>query len=117
MGFHFFKESRARIIICEILLGLLGAIIDVSMSISSSMCEIHLNNSKMTKLALFKSGISIGNDILGTMTNTLLFAYISGFMTLIIWFRLLDYSFETIINAKVFVQKFSKFYQVALELF
>ncbi len=92
----------SKIVICEILIGLLGAIIDVSISISSSMNEIFKNNMSITKKNLLKSGINIGKDILGTMTNTLLFAYIGGFMTLIIWFNALNYSVWEIINAKVF---------------
>lgn len=92
----------SKIVICEILIGLLGAIIDVSISISSSMNELNKNDPKITKNSLFKSGMSIGKDILGTMTNTLLFAYISGFMTLIIYFNELNYSISTIFNEKVF---------------
>lgn len=92
----------SKIVICEILIGLLGAIIDVSISISSSMNEIYRNNLLITQYELFKSGMNIGKDILGTMTNTLFFAYISGFMTLMIYFNQLNYSLATIINAKVF---------------
>lgn len=92
----------AQISICEILIGLLGAIIDVSISISSSMYEIYKSNVLKTKYELLKSGMNIGKDILGTMTNTLLFAYIGGFMTLIIYFKELHYSIGDILNAKVF---------------
>ena len=92
----------STIVICEIVIGLLGAIIDVSISISSSMNEIYKNNTLITQHELFKSGMNIGKDILGTMTNTLFFAYISGFMTLMIYFNQLKYSLATIINAKVF---------------
>jgi len=92
----------SRVVISVILIALLGAIIDVSISISSSMNEIYMNNTSITKNSLFKSGMNIGLDILGTMTNTLLFAYISGFMTLIIWFVTMSYTFTDIINAKVF---------------
>lgn len=91
-----------RVVMCEILIGLLGAIIDVSISISSSMNELLNNNTSISKNALLKSGINIGKDILGTMTNTLLFAYIGGFMTLIVWFYDLHYSASDIINAKIF---------------
>lgn len=91
-----------EIVICEVLIGLLGAITDVSISISSSLNELYINNSSVKKKDLIKSGINIGRDILGTMTNTLLFAYISEFMTLIIYFKELNYSFSTILNAKVF---------------
>ena len=98
----FVRLDFSRVVICEILIGLLGAIIDVSISISSSMNEIFKNNQSISKGALLRSGISIGKDVLGTMTNTLFFAYIGGFMTLIIWFRVLNYSFLDIVNAKVF---------------
>ncbi len=92
----------SKIVICQILIGLLGAIIDVSISISSSMNEIYKNNPLIPQHRLFKSGMNIGKDILGTMTNTLLFAYIGGFMTLIIYFTELKYSLVTILNEKVF---------------
>ena len=91
-----------KIVICQVLIGLLGAIIDVSISISSSMNEIHKNDLLIKQISLFHSGMNIGKDILGTMTNTLLFAYIGGFMTLMIYFNQLNYSLATITNAKVF---------------
>lgn len=92
----------SKIVVCEILIGLLGAIIDVSISISSSMNEIYSHNISISKGTLLKSGINIGKDILGTMTNTLLFAFISGFMTLIVWFSKMHYSITYILNRKIF---------------
>jgi uncharacterized membrane protein len=97
------KLNFTKIVICQILIGLLGAIIDVSISISSSMNEIYKNNLLISEISLLKSGINIGKDILGTMTNTLLFAYIGGFMTLIIYFNELKYAILDILNKKVFV--------------
>lgn len=91
-----------KIVFCEILIGLLGAIIDVSISISSSLYEIYKNNPNTQKQNLFLSGMNIGRDVLGSMVNTLFFAYIAGFMTLIIFFKELHYSPLTILNAKVF---------------
>jgi uncharacterized membrane protein len=92
----------SKIVICQILTGLLGAIIDVSISISSSMYEVYRGNSSISKNSIFSSGMNIGKDILGTMTNTLLFAFIGGFTTLIIYFDQLKYSISDILNAKVF---------------
>lgn len=92
--------------ICVILLSFIGAIIDVSISISSAMNELYKNNPKITMKELYRSGINIGKDIIGTMTNTLFFAYISSFMTLIIWTESLKYSFHEIINSKVFCNEF-----------
>ncbi|MCT4686216.1 YibE/F family protein [Vallitalea sp.] len=98
----YIKLDFSTIVICEILIGLLGAVIDVSISISSSMNELYNTNSLITKKSLFDSGMNIGKDILGTMTNTLFFAYISGFMALIIYFSSLHYSIADIFNNKVF---------------
>lgn len=92
----------ATIIMCEMLIGLLGAIIDVAISIASPLNEIYENNPHMSRESLIRSGLSIGRDIMGTMTNTLLFAYIGGFTALIIWFNDLSYSFSDILNAKIF---------------
>ncbi|MHB8062212.1 MAG: YibE/F family protein [Ruminiclostridium sp.] len=91
----------SKLVISEILIGLLGAIIDVSISISSSMNEIFKNNMLTTKSNLLKSGINIGRDILGTMSNTLLFAFISGFMTLLMWLNTVSYPINDIINSKI----------------
>lgn len=92
----------SKIVVCEVLVGLLGAIIDVSISISSSMNELYKNDLLSSQNNLFKSGMNIGKDILGTMTNTLFFAFISGFMTLIIYFTELHYSIVDVLNSKVF---------------
>lgn len=91
----------SKLVICEILLGLLGAIIDVAISISSSIYEMYKSNPDSSKSELIMSGMNIGKDILGTMTNTLLFAFIGGFMTLAIYFNELHYSLGDVLNAKV----------------
>ena len=98
----FVQINFAKIVICQILIGLLGAIIDVSISISSSMNELFKSDSLISQKRLFSSGMNIGKDILGTMTNTLLFAFIGEFMALIILFNESHYSLADTLNAKVF---------------
>lgn len=90
------------IVMCELLIGLLGAVIDVAISIASPLNELKAANPHLSRQALFHSGLSIGKDIMGTMTNTLLFAYIGGFTALVIWFYDLHYSLGEILNAKIF---------------
>lgn len=90
------------LVFCALLFGVVGAIIDVSITVSSSMNEIYLKNPHISRKEIFKSGLNIGRDILGAMTNTLLFAYIGGFMTLIIWFNSLHYPIADILNDKIF---------------
>jgi len=91
-----------NIAIAIILIGLIGATVDSSIAISSALFEVYENNKKLSKKELFNSGINIGKDILCTTANTLLFAFLGEFMTLLIWFESLHYSLGEIINAKTF---------------
>ena len=59
-----------------VILGDVGAVMDVSVSISSSLKELHDQVEQPTFLGLVKSGVTIGRDIMGTMANTLVLAYI-----------------------------------------
>ncbi|MFX3616282.1 MAG: YibE/F family protein [Sporolactobacillus sp.] len=80
----------------------IGAMIDASMSISSSMYQVLEMNPDLGSQKLLNAGMKIGRDIIGTTTNTLYFALIGGYLTLMIWFKTLNYSFENIINSKIF---------------
>lgn len=76
------------IFISEIILGGLGAIMDISISMSSSLNELIEKDNKITKKALIKSGFNIGKDIMGTMINVLFFTYLCTSMAnLTIFFR------------------------------
>jgi len=66
-----------------ILMGALGAVMDVSMSIASSINEVKQNRPNSTTTELIKSGMNIGRDIMGTMANTLILAYVGGSMYVI----------------------------------
>lgn len=97
IGVDFVRISSSVIIMSTI-----GAITDVAISISSPMQEIFERNPKITKRELFKSGLTIGTDILGSNANTLFFAFIGGYMALLIWFKDLTYTFGEIVNSKIF---------------
>ncbi|AJE12813.1 YibE/F family protein [Clostridium botulinum] len=73
-----------NIFFATVLIGALGAVMDVSMSISSSMSEIREANGNISTAKLMKSGMNIGRDIMGTMSNTLVLAYASGATFLIL---------------------------------
>ena len=57
----------------SILLCGLGAIMDISITISSSLYELILKDKKITKSSLLKSGKEISKDIVGTMINVMLY--------------------------------------------
>ena len=92
----------AKIAVCTIIMGTIGAITDTAISISSAMNEISIHNPLIDRFGLFKSGMNVGRDILGTTTNTLYFAFIGGYLALILWFKDLSYSLGEVVNSKVF---------------
>ena len=57
---------------------------DVGMSIASSIHEISENAKGMTVRQLIKSGMNIGKDVMGTMTNTLILAYVGSSLIVIL---------------------------------
>ncbi|WP_234124485.1 YibE/F family protein [Clostridium hydrogenum] len=81
---EFLTHPPEQLFYIELLIGTLGAIMDIAISISSSINEIFNSNPAIEKKLLIKSGREIGKDIMGTMSNTLLFAYISGSIPIIL---------------------------------
>ena len=102
------KIDFTNIAISMILISLIGATVDSSIAISSALYEVYDNNKNLSKKDLFLSGMNIGKDILCTTNNTLMFAFLGEFMTLLIWFYKGDYSFLEIVNTKTFVSEMIK---------
>lgn len=102
------KIDFSNITISLILISLIGATTDTSIAISSALYEVYDNNKYLTRKELYKSGINIGKDILCTTTNTLLFAFLGDFMTLVIWFYKGNYPLFDVVNAKVFAGEIIK---------
>ncbi len=68
-----------------IIISALGAVMDVAMSISSSLEEVHAANPALSRKELFRSGMNIGRDMAGTMTNTLILAFLGSEFSYIIF--------------------------------
>lgn len=68
------------IIFASVTIGAMGAVMDVAMSMSSSLHELKMKVGKMSPAELYKSGMVIGRDMMGTMANTLVLAYIGSAM-------------------------------------
>nr|WP_286673992.1 MULTISPECIES: YibE/F family protein [unclassified Clostridium] len=89
------------IMFAGILISALGAVMDVAMSISSSIFEIHSINKDMSISNLFKSGMNIGRDIIGTMANTLILAFAGGSLNLLILIYSSNMTFNRLMNLDV----------------
>lgn len=80
--------SLKGILISGIIIGALGAVMDVAISIASSIQEIAVANQDYSHKDLFGSGMNIGRDIIGTMVNTLILAYTGASLSLILVFAM-----------------------------
>lgn len=67
-----------------IIIASLGAVMDVAMSISSAVTELSSVDPTLSPGRLFKSGMNIGRDMIGTMTNTLILAFVGSSLNLMI---------------------------------
>ncbi len=66
------------ILFSGILLGALGAIMDVAMSVASAVEEVKKANPTLSPVQLTRAGMQVGRDVMGTMANTLILAYAGG---------------------------------------
>ena len=82
-----------------IIISSLGAVMDVSMSISSALSELKAVNPEMTLGELWKSGRNIGRDMVGTMTNTLILAFLGSGFTLMIYLYSLDLPWRELMSS------------------
>ena len=86
------------------IIGALGALMDIGMSISSTVNELFEGNSQMSVRDLFDSGMNVGRDIIGMMSNTLILAYLGGALSLVL------------LSSNIDLQKFFNLNQVATEI-
>ena len=73
------------LITAGVIVSALGAVMDVAMSISSALQELTRVNPDLTSKDLFRSGMNIGRDMVGTMTNTLILAILGSGLTLVVY--------------------------------
>ncbi len=66
------------LIFASVTIGAMGAVMDVAMSMASALHELKLKAPHISAKEMYKSGMAIGRDMMGTMANTLVLAYIGS---------------------------------------
>lgn len=82
-----------------IVISALGAVMDVTMGISSSLFEVSAANPKLGQKELFRSGMNVGRDMVGTMTNTLILAFLGSSFVLILYLYSIGLSTHQLISS------------------
>lgn len=101
-----FEVNVKAIMFSMITIGALGAIMDVSMSVTSPLCELKETNRGVSARALMKSGFNIGKDFMGTMTNTLILAYMGSSMIVVLVYAASNYPLLSLLNKEGIVFEF-----------
>lgn len=96
--------SFTGILSASMIIAALGALMDTAVSIASTINEIHETDNSLSVKELFKSGMNVGRDIIGTMSNTLILVYLGSALPLVLLANNID------------LNKFFNLNQVATEI-
>lgn len=92
--------NLTQIFMASIFLGSSGAVMDLSVDITSAVCEVVEKKTNIRPWEAVKSGINVGRAAMGTMTTTLLLAYSGGYIALLMVFMAQGTPVEHIFNYK-----------------
>ena len=96
--------SFTGILSASMIISALGALMDTAVSIASTVNEIFETDKSLSVKQLFKSGMNVGRDIIGTMSNTLILVYLGSSLTLVL------------LSSNIDMNKFFNLNQVATEI-
>lgn len=77
----------------------LGAVMDVAVSVLSATREVALASGKAERKALFNSAMRLGQDMIDTMSNTLIFAFAGSALVTMIVFRSYGIQFHQLLSS------------------
>jgi len=78
------KIQISGLLFAGVIIASLGAVMDIAISISSTINEIHERNPEIASKELFLSGMNVGKDMMGTMSNTLILAFTGGSLSILV---------------------------------
>ena len=87
------------LLVSGILIASLGAVMDVAMSIASACNELREVEPSIQPGRVFRSGLNIGRDAMGTMANTLILAFAGASLNMLVLFQVYGYPMIQIINS------------------
>ncbi len=96
--------SFTGILSASMIIAALGALMDTAVSIASTVNEIYETDKTLSVKQLFKSGMNVGRDIIGTMSNTLILVYLGSSLPLVL------------LSSNIDMNKFFNLNQVATEI-
>ena len=72
------------LLLAAVMVGAIGAVLDVAVSVTSSMAELYSYDPSIPLRRLWRAGINVGSDVLGSMINTLILAYLGSSLPFVV---------------------------------
>lgn len=91
--------SIRPLLLVGVLISALGAVMDVAVSLAAALEELVIVNPSFSRNALIKSGLNIGKDMIGTMSNTLILAFAGTALTTMISLIAYGYQFQQLLSS------------------
>ena len=88
----------SELLFCAILIASLGALMDVAVSLASAVAELSLTNKNAGFKDLFRFGMKVARDIIGSSSNTLILAFTGTFFITLILFNVNNVQYIVLIN-------------------
>lgn len=87
------------LLVAGVIISALGAVMDVAMSIASALSELKAVNPSLKMKELWVSGMNIGKDMVGTMTNTLILAILGSGLVMILYIYSTNLPFNQLMSS------------------
>ena len=91
------------VVFASVTIGAMGAVLDIAVDIVAALSEIYRHDLQMSLKKTLKSGIMIGQDIVGSMSNTLILAYIGSSLSLILLVLVNTGSMTELLNSELII--------------
>lgn len=76
--------SLKGLLLASVIVGSIGAVLDVAVSVTSTVAELSTYDPQITPTRLWQAGLGVGREVLGSMVNTLILAYLGGSLPFVV---------------------------------
>ena len=97
--------SLKDLLLAAVMIGAIGAVLDVAVSVTAAMGELHEYDPAIPRRRLWKAGLSVGQDVLGSMINTLILAYLGSSLPFVVLIAVEGVDFIALLNDPAIAQE------------
>lgn len=92
----------AGLLLGAIIIGVLGVLDDIAVTQAAVVSELYSSNPEISKKEVYSRAMRIGREHVGALVNTLVLAYTGAALPILLYFRLSEMSFGSIVNLEIF---------------